>query len=136
MPMTKTNKFSTYAEPVAPTDMSNYHRLQAELRRRNELKQKHPNFEDATTALLAHPLVESFTNAAEGNAKAELRVFMMRLFEASVSDNIEHESHGAHSIKQIGRDMLDYAKDKNISGEKATLAAKALTETISKFSLR
>lgn len=118
------------ASPHSAPDMSNYYRLLAEARRREEIKKQRPDFEEARENMLAHPLVKTFTNAAEGNARCELRIFMSRMFEAAISDNTEHEKQGAHSVKQIGQDMLSYAHSNGIPTHTATLAVQGLTKLV------
>ena len=111
------------APPFQAPDMSNMYRLTAERIRRDRLKAAHPSFAKGLDCALA--ATETFREAATGNAATEMRIFVMRMFEAAVA-NDDTINGNAKTVNEIAAEMRDYATEAGLD----TAALHQVVETV------
>lgn len=114
-------------------DMSNMHRLTAERIRRDRLKTAHPSFANGLDNALA--ATETFRKAATGNVNTEMRVYIMRMFEAAVA-NDDTINGNAKTVNEIAAEMRDYAASAGLDTTALHHVAESVRATARAFILR
>ncbi|MEC8664960.1 MAG: hypothetical protein VXY16_05775 [Pseudomonadota bacterium] len=121
------------AAPYQEPDMSNMHRLTAEKIRRDRLKAAHPSFAKGLDSALA--ATETFREAATGNTATEMRVFVMRMFEAAVA-NDDTINGNAKTVSEIAAEMRDYAANAGLDTTALHQVAESVRTSARAFILR
>ena len=121
------------AAPYQEPDMSNMRRLTAEKIRRDRLKAAHPSFAKGLDSALA--ATETFREAATGNAATEMRIFVMRMFEAAVA-NDDTINGNAKTVIEIAAEMRDYAAEAGLDAAALHQVAETIRTSAKAFVLR